>query len=258
MYLKLRRGELRKIVSKAIKKAGTIYKLQDEIKISRSALSDYHNEKRMIREDNLGKLTEYLEIDKSNLKITEKLPLNWKQVKGGKKCVESKKKKGSFQTSLIKARAKQSEKLREWHEGMKKYFPEEYHKIQYLRFKKVGNYKLKTKRGEKVRNLLEKRTADALFDLKINYEYEPLVKAASKYFFPDFLINNKVILECTEWRGKEKATKLKEKIKHLKKEYKVFVVIPKHLNNYYKILNNHLLLVDENDPVAQTFRSLKG
>ena len=54
------------------------------------------------------------------------------------------------------------------------------------------------------------------------------------------------------WKGSDKAIKLKEKIKHLKKKYKVYVVIPKPLNKYYQIINNHLVLgLDEFVPVAQ-------
>jgi len=73
-------------------------------------------------------------------------------------------------------------------------------------------------------------------------------------FFPDFLINNKIIIECTSWRGDIKAYKLRDKIKHLEKKYKVFVLIPKDLYSYYRILDNHLILgLDEFASVAQTF-----
>ena len=63
------------------------------------------------------------------------------------------------------------------HKEMKKKDPEKYYKGQYEKFKKVGLYKYKTKRGELVRNKLEKDTADILFSLKLNYEYEPYVFA---------------------------------------------------------------------------------
>lgn len=56
------------------------------------------------------------------------------------------------------------------------------------------------------------------------------------------------------WRGLDKAIKLKRKIEILKDKYIIYVLIPKALNNYYKILNNHLILgLDELVPVAQTF-----
>ncbi len=96
---------------------------------------------------------------------------------------------------------------------MKENNPEEYYLIQYSRFKKVGDYKLFTLNGEKVRNSLEKDVADILNKNGIKYSYEPLVRVKDRFFFPDFLINDKIILECTMWRGSDKAVKLKEKIK---------------------------------------------
>ena len=137
---------------------------------------------------------------------------------------------------------------------MKKNNPEEYYILQYNRFKKIGGYKYKTKRGELVRNNFEKSAADILYNLNINYQYEPLVKSNNKYFFPDFLINNKIIVECTMWKGEVKAYKLKDKIKYLSDNYKVFILIPKDLYSYYRILDNHLVLgLDEFASVAQTF-----
>lgn len=68
-----------------------------------------------------------------------------------------------------------------------------------------------------------------------------------------------IIIECTMWRGADKAIKLKKKIKYLKQKYKVYVVIPKTLNKYYEILSQYLVLgLDEFVPVAQTFRDVKS
>lgn len=125
---------------------------------------------------------------------------------------------------------------------MKQNEPEKYHLMQYEKFKKIGGYKFITNNGEKVRNKFEKDTADILKDRGFQYEYEPLVRIGERFFFPDFLVNGNIIIECTEWRGHDKAIKLKEKIKYLKKEYKVYVLIPKALKRYYEILNHHLLL----------------
>jgi hypothetical protein len=164
---------------------------------------------------------------------------------------------GTFDRDMKIIQGKQSLKLKEWHAYMKKNKPREYYLLQYSRFKKIGGYKYKTKNGEKVRNLFEKQVADLLFDLNLKYEYEPLINVGAKYFFPDFLINGKVIFECTAWKGEDKAYKLRDKINHLNGKYEVYVVIPKHLYNYYKILNNHLVLgLDECASVAQTFRSV--
>ncbi len=257
MYFILKRGVLKNLTSDALRKSGNIRKLETNVKISRSTLSNYYNEKITIRKENLDKLLNYLNTSIKEGDIIEKLPDNWKQIKGGKKCVEAKKKNGTFEKQIKQMRSKNnydSECLRLWHEKMKKENIEKYHIMQYERFKKIGGYKFITENGEKVRNKLEKETADLLRSLKINYKYEPLVKAKGKYFFPDFLIDNNVIIECTEWRGFDKAIKLKNKIEFLKKEYKVFVVVPKPLKRYYEILNQHLLLGI--DDLRKTLKSL--
>ena len=256
MFFKLREGILKKIIEDALKKAGNIRKLEKEIKIPRSTLSEYHLEKRLINEDNLEKLEKFLDIKIKEDEIIEKFQDNWKQIKGGKNSVKSKIKDGSFENQLNNARLNSdgSERLKEWHKKMKRDNPKEYHLIQYAKFKKIGGYKYKTDRGEKVRNKFEKDIADVLNKLNIQYQYEPLVNVGNRYFFPDFLINNKIIVEVTAWKGETKAYKLKDKIECLKKKYKIYVVIPKNLYSYYKILNNHLILgLDEFVPVAQTF-----
>jgi len=259
MYLKLRKGKLRELISQAMQKAGNIYELTKKIGIPKSTLSGYHMENRLIKRDNLNKIAKYLGKTINKTDILKELPNNWRQIIGGKKCVKIKKQRGTFKRDLIKARKNQSKRLKEWHQNMKANNPMEYYKIQYSRFKKIGGYKIKTKKGEQVRNRLEKEVADVLKDMGIEYKYEPLIKADNRYFFPDFLVKNRIIIECTSWKGTDKAIKLKEKIKHLKNRYKVYVVIPKSLNKYYKILNNHLVLgVDDFVPVAQTFRTLKA
>ncbi|MFA7708212.1 MAG: hypothetical protein WCX73_04645 [Candidatus Pacearchaeota archaeon] len=242
MYFILKKKVLRNILFQAFAKSGNIRNLEKELKISKSTLSLYYNEKRAIRQENLNKLLNYLGILIKEGDIIKKLPDNWKQIEGGKKCVEIKKKNGVYIKQLKKCQKASSKYMKFLHEKMKKENPEKYHIAQYEKFKKIGGYKFITINGEKVRNNLEKDTADLLNNLKIEYKYEPLVKSGGKYFFPDFLINNELIIECTEWRGFDKAIKLRDKIKHLKKKYRVYVVIPKALKRYYGILNSYLLL----------------
>lgn len=254
MYLILKKGLLRRLVQYGFRKSGNIRKLSKKTGISRSTLSEYHNEKRAIKKENLEKLEEFLKEKINKKNIVKELPDNWKQVLGGINSVKSKIKNGTFEKQLKKAQLKSSKRMKRWHKLMKKNNPEEYHLIQYSRFKKIGGYKHKTKKGELVRNILEKQTADILNKMNIEYKYEPLVNIGKRYFFPDFLVDNKIIIECTMWKGETKAYKLKEKIKYLKKKYKVFVLVPKHLNKYYKILNSHLINeLDDYVPVAQSF-----
>jgi hypothetical protein len=132
-------------------------------------------------------------------------------------CYKIKVKNGTFKKNLEKMLEKSSKKLSEWHKKMKKISKKQYFITQYERFKKTGQYKYFTKKGEKVRNELEKQVADFLFDLKKNYAYEPYIDSNNKVFFPDFLVGDKTIIECTMWKGYDKATKLKRKISNLER-----------------------------------------
>jgi hypothetical protein len=262
MYLILKNQRLKEIISLAIKRAGSIRKLVLKTNIPRSTIFGYSKQRTSIKEENLNKILDYLNINLDKKEILKKLPDNWKQIIGGKRCVETKKRNGTYEEQLKQCqKAENRNSLKLWHIKMKKENPEKYHMLQYERFKKVGNYKLETKNKEKVRNKLEQEVANLLENLNIEYKYEALVKVDGNYFFPDFLIDNKIIIECTEWRGYDKAIKLKHKIDFLKKRYKVYVVIPKTLKRYYETLNNYLVLGSENliplleVPVAQSGRA---
>jgi len=254
MFLTLKEGVLRSLLQKAISKAGNIRKLEKETKISKSSLSNHYRECRAVKDSYLKKLEDYSNVKIKQEDIIDILPDNWRQIKGGINRVKKAKKENGFEQQLKLCHKGSSIFMKRLHKKMKKETPEKYYSIQYEKFKKIAGYKHITKKGEKVRNKLEKDIADLLKEMNINYEYEPLIKVGKRFFFPDFLINKKIIIECTFWRGQDKAQKLKQKLIHLDKEYKTYVVIPKGLYKYYKILNNHLILgLDELVPVAQTF-----
>lgn len=250
MFYILRKGDLKTIVRKARDRAGSFKELAKKIEIPKSTLIGYNLKTKTVNKENLNKIIKYARAKSTEYRIINELPTNWRQIKGGKNCVKIKKRNGTFESQLNQFRDRSGKGLKKWHRAMKKKDIEEYHKIQYNRFKKVGNYKFKTKKGEKVRNYLEKEMADCLYKKGIKYEYEPFVRVGKKCFFPDFVINDKIIVECTAWRGYDKAIKLKEKIKHLKKQYSVYVLIPKALNRFYKVLDKHLVFETKDVPVA--------
>jgi hypothetical protein len=247
MYVVLKKGRLKTIIAKAIQKAGTIRKLGKIVDLPKSTIYNYFLKDSAIPIKNLDKLKDYLGEKILETDIEKKLEDNWKQIQGGIKCVEKKRNEGTLKNQLAKSREHINHRgdLKLWHKKMKAENPEQYYKTQYEHFKKVGNYKETTKNNEKVRNILEKEIADLLYNLKIPYEYEPLIKVDNHYFFPDFLVKNKIIIECTMWRGYDKAFKLEEKIKYLKKNYKVYVIIPKKLEKYYKLIKSNLILDSE-------------
>lgn len=240
MYIQLKKGKQENLIKKAINKSGSYRSLEKSTGIPKASLYAYRNFQ-LIPENRLKILTNFLEIKNHNRLIDKKFEENWKQKLGGKMCVKIKKRNGTFEKDLSLAQKNGAQKIKDWHKNLKQNNPRKYYLIQYEKFKKIGGYKFITKKGEKVRNILEKQTADYLYDNNISYEYEPLIEVKGKYFFPDFLIDNKIIIECTMWKGEAKAYKLKEKISFLKDKYNVFVLIPKHLNMYYKTINHHLI-----------------
>ena len=253
MYVKLKIGKQKEILKKSIKQAGSQRKLAKIIKIPKSIICDYLNG-RLMTEIKLSKIINFLGIKCVTNLIESKLSENWRQVLGGKNCVISKKNKGTFSRDMDLINQISSRKLKEWHQNMKKTEPELYYKIQNSRFKKMLGYKCRTINGEKVRNIWEKQIADILLSLGIKYEYVPLIRTKDRYFFPDFLINKKIILECTMWKGIENSFKLKDKIIALEETYNIFVIIPKNLKSYYKVIESNLIIgLDEFARVAQTF-----
>jgi hypothetical protein len=226
-------------MSTAIRKAGSERNLAKILGTHKSAVYFYKYKNRPIRKDVFFKLSELLGLEESDLSqlISKKLEKNWKQKIGGKNCYMKKIKSGKFKRNLIKMKKASSAR----HEKLKKELGKRYFLDQYNRFKKIGIYKIKTDRGEFVRNTLEKRVADNLFQLGLDYEYEPCIKTNKNYYFPDFRVN-RFIIECTMWRGSDKAIKLSKKIDNYKKlEYKVLVVVPNNLRKFYKSIEDNLI-----------------
>lgn len=253
MYVEVKNPK--KFIEIALEKGGSYRQLSKILTIPRASLLAY-SQGRFIPKERFNKINKF--IGNKEFWSIKTFENNWKQKSGGKNSVDERKKLGIYYSQLKTAQKKGKEGIKKWHKENKENNPKKYYLMQYSKFKKIGEYKYKTKRGKKVRNSLEKEIADILYNMKINYEYEPLVNIGKKYFFPDFLIENRIIIECTMWKGETKAYKLKEKIDLLKKKYKTYVVIPKDLYRYYKILDKNLIKgMDFFVPVAQTFRVVK-
>jgi len=241
MYVILKDQKI--LIEQAIKKAGSERKLARILGVVRSTIYFYKYKKRPINGKVFYKMIKFLDLGKKGIKSTILIQLDdhWKQQKGGKNCYLKKVKTGTFEQNLIKMK----KASKEMHKKLKKELGRKYYLEQYRRFKLIGKYKMKTERGELVRNILEKKIADILFQLSINYQYEPYVRANSNHYFPDFKIGN-VILECTMWDDFDKAIKLQKKISDFKKAgYKVFVIVPNKLRKYYQRIESYL--IEEND-----------
>jgi len=239
MYVKFKKNEQKKLMKKALQKAGSERALEKILKIPKISIYFYKNEKRNLPLKSAKQITEYLGLEFSSLnpKINRLLDKNWGRRKGGKICAAKKIESGEIM-ELVKKMGIGSSK---WHKEMKAKKEEEYYKIQYKKFKKISDYKYKTLRGEKVRNKLEKEVADFLYKVGTEYAYEEYTKANGNSYFPDFKFDNKVI-ECTFWKGYQKVPKLKKKVKDLEKEgYIVYVYVPNNLQKYYKPLTSYLI-----------------
>ncbi|MCX6770746.1 MAG: hypothetical protein NTX79_01695 [Candidatus Micrarchaeota archaeon] len=242
MFIKMRKGELKKLIAAALQKAGSERKLIKTTGIPSITIYYYKNEMYNISEERYSVLTHFIGTsdEAANAKIKCKLPTNWGRVKGGKNCLAIKKMNGTWEANFKKMMKGSSKNLKAWHKKMKKEHPVDYHLDQYRRFKKIGGYKYTTNRGEKVRNTLEKKVADLLYRNGLDYEYEPLVKGTKNYYFPDFKIGT-LIIECTMWRGEEKAYKLLHKIQDLEKAgVEAIVIVPPELRRFYKALDTYL------------------
>lgn len=240
MYFKLK--DQKNIINMAIKKAGSERKLAKTLNVVKSAIYYYKHKGRPISRYVLNKLMKFLGLEEVDIEqiIQKRLDKNWKQRIGGKASYLKKVRSKTFRKNLIKMK-KASSRL---HKKLRKELGEKYFLEQYERFKKIGSYKFKTKRGELVRNTLEKKIADTLFQFGINYQYEPCINVNKKYYFPDFKVGN-LIVECSMWKGFDKAMKLKKKIKDLQQRgYKVFVITPNNLRKFYKSIEEYL--IDEN------------
>jgi len=260
-YLLLTPGILQSMIIHGSQKEGSIRLMAKKVDIPKTSLYAYMNEERSIPFEKLNRICLYLDQPFPQKHIRKILSSNWRQREGGQKCVLLKKENGSYETQLHSCQVKGIQKLKKWHKEFKERSPELYYDFLAENLRKAGGYKLITHKGELVRNSLEKDVADYLFSQNISYQYEPKIIIDGHIFFPDFFIpSQNLIIECTMWRGSEKAFELNQKRLLLEKKYIFIVIIPKSLYRYYETLGSCLIRgIEEFVPVAQTFQEdLRG
>lgn len=245
MFADLKFSEQKNLIERCLKKAGSERKLAKSILMPNCTVYFYKKCLRKISKERYIKLLQFLD-GKVNIEIELKkvnfLPNDFGQKRGGIMSYKIKVKNGTFGKNLEKMKKASSKKLSEWHKNMERKNKKQYFITQYERFRKTGQYKFITKRGERVRNKLEKEVADFLFDLKKSYLYEPYIESNGKTYFPDFLVENKIIIECTMWRNYDKAVKLKEKISNFEKSgFKVIITIDPKITKFYKSIKDYTI-----------------
>lgn len=243
MIHKFKKGEQKRLIIKALTKAGSERKLSKVTGIPKGSIYFLKFEKRNISDSYLNKVCNYLKIDIKKIK-TKKLPSNWGQIKGGKNLIRKKISDGKLNETLDRLRESSSRRMKQWHKHMKKNEPETYYKWQYERFKKIGKgYSFLLINGTKVRNSLEKTVGDFLIKKFLDIKYEPYININGKAYFPDFIYKN-IIVEVTEWKhpSKEKIGKLNKKIKDYKsKNYVCCFFIPSRYRKFYKGIKSHVI-----------------
>lgn len=243
-FVKLKKGYQKYLISLAIETAGSERKLASKVNIPNSSIYSYKFEKRNLTEERLKIICDFLNIKDIKKSILGYLPKNWGKIKGGKNCVKSKIKNGTFKSNIEKMRKASSKRMKKWHKEMKQNNPEKYYKLQYKRFKKIGNKSLlKTIAGIEVRNKYEKEMVDFLFNKNLKFEYEPYLNINQKAYFPDIIVNN-IIIEITAWKHPDffRIAYLKRKIRDYKKAgYTVYFYIPRLYRNFYKEINKFVI-----------------
>ena len=232
------------LFSEAIASAGSERKLSKKLGISATSIYYYKKCIRRMSYSTFKKLLSFLKKKEKEIefrKIDESEYLS----KGGKITYKKFLDSGRFKEVHKKMRKASSERMKKLHEKHKSENKEKYYKTQYEYFKKIGNYKFNTKNNEKVRNHLEKEVADLLYSLSIEYEYEPYVDCETKCYFPDFKIKN-LVIECTAWKGFQKAYSLKNKIEDFEAHgLKVKVIVPDDLRRFYKPIEKYIMNTSE-------------
>lgn len=247
MFIKLKKGFQKYLILQAIKKAGSERKLSLKLGIPNSTIYFYKFEKRNFTDIRFTNICNFLDIplDKINKKILVYLPNNWGKIKGGKQSIKSQRIRGVFNSNIKKLKKLSSKRMKEWHKMMKENFTEEYYKLQYKRFRKIGNKPLlKTKANIMVRNKFEKEVVDFLFNKNLKFEYEPYLNINNKAYFPDLVVNGNIIIEVTAWKHPDllRITYLKRKIKDYKKKgYSVYFYIPLRYRNFYKEIDKFVI-----------------
>lgn len=263
MFVKFARMQDQKELLKLLhEKLGSDRKIAASLKIPKSSFYEYSKGAR-IPIERFERIIEFLRFDRTDFKFNLVSGKEWLS-KGGRNSIKSKRKAGLLDKNFEKMRLVSSKRMREMHSRLKAENREKYYLTQYERFKKIGEYKFKTEKGHLVRNSLEKKIANLLFQKGILYKYEPFLDLKTKVFFPDFKIGN-LIIEATMWKGTSKAEQLKSKIESMKSNgFMVVVVIPERLERYYKIIEEYLVnesdldnFLEKHARVAQTNDSVK-
>jgi len=246
MFFKLHSGKLKWLVTLAVTKAGSERKLFSSLGISKGKIYRYKKELTNISQIDFQRLVNFLDLSENQGSgfIFERLPSNWGRVKGGIAVVQSKKLNGTFDQNILQLKKLSSQRMKLWHETMKRDSPSTYYPLQYTRFKQIKpGYTYELSNGIAVRNELERTLGNFLLSNGFRVDYEPYLNLAGKAYFPDFKIDN-LLIEVTAWRHPNilKLTALKTKLlSYPNNGYKPILFIPQSTRKFYKELEGFII-----------------
>jgi len=119
-------------------------------------------------------------------------------------------------------------------------------------FRNVGQRKFLGPNNEKMFTKTEKRIAEFFVKNKIKYEYEPLLNIKEHKYFPDFIIQNKIIIERCGLLSKKYFKSLRKKINDYSKlENQIVIIIPRKiygtLKKNVKIPHKFITLIEDDN-----------
>ena len=127
----------------------------------------------------------------------------------------------------------------------------EFRRKHIIRFQQNSRKKYFASNGLKVRSKIELEVTDILLKSRISFDNEKLISLKNRIFFPDFLIQNKIIIAVCCYMVK---SHLQKYIKNLRVLQELFDIIVITYNNRGKIGNWFISHIPDNIAIIFTNR----
>lgn len=174
---------------------------------------------------------EFREFD---AEIETRLEDHWGSVKGGKRTIQVLLEKYGEQ-EFVRRRKNGGKAMNGSKNLVRGMTAERLQKILKT-LKQNAKRRLKTSAGYLVRNDLELRVAEFLFQHNIEHKYEPIIKLGNSWVAPDFFLHG-TIIECTASTYPQKLERLKEKVRKYNQFYPDTMIIVVHVKRNESFLN---------------------
>jgi hypothetical protein len=90
-------------------------------------------------------------------------------------------------------------------------------------------------KGERMFSSIEQSVAKLFLQIGLPYQYEPLMIVNKNKYFPDFVIDKKIIVEIFGYSSEKYFQRMKKKLKDYRTlNKKIILIIPNKMNSIYK------------------------